>query len=423
MKTTMRTAMAVGLTVGALLVGGPATGSISQPNVVSDNPANFTPMVIDGGGVSPTETLALFQLGSTMYAGGTFALVQNSARTQTLNRSNVFSFNATTGAINSFAPNVDGAVWGITGSGSSIYIAGTFKNVNGVARRGVAKLDATTGAVDTAFNANLTGNVTEIRLVNNRLIIGGKFAKHLAALNPSTGADTGYINIDIAGTTASNAGATDVYRFAVNAAGTKLVAVGNFTSVGGRNQWRALMLDLGTSSASLNAWWYSPLQNGCRASTLPAYLRDVDFSPDGSYFVIVATGFVPFTGGVGRDLCDSASRFETNIANPFRPTWINYSGGDTFHSVAATGAAVYVQGHFRALDNPNGTDGPLPGSSPREGIGAIDPVSGHALSWNPGKTRGIGGKDFLATPAGLWVASDGARIGGELHDNIAFMPL
>ena len=50
-------------------------------------------------------------------------------------------------------------------------------------------------------------------------------------------------------------------------------------------------------------------------------------------------------------------------------------------------------------------------------------MGGKALPWNPGKTRGIGGKDFLATSAGLWVASDGARIGGELHDNIAFMPL
>jgi hypothetical protein len=423
MKTSMRTAVATCLAVGALLVGGPATGSIAQSHVVSENPANFTPMVIDGGGVNHTQTLALFQIGSTMFAGGIFALVQNSAQTQTLNRSNVFSFNATTGAINSFAPSVDGAVWGITGTGSSVYIAGTFKNVNGVARRGVAKLDAATGAVDTAVKANLKGNVSEIRLVGNRLIIGGKFGKHLAALNPTTGADTGYITTDIEGTVASNAGPTDVYRFAVNAAGSKLVAIGNFTSVDGRSQRRAFMLDLGTSSATLNAWYYTPLANSCRASTLPAYLRDVDFSPDGSYFVIVATGYIPFSGGVGRDICDAAARFETNIANPFRPTWINYSGGDTFQSVAATGAAVYVQGHFRALDNPNGTDGPLPGSSPREGIGAIDPVGGKALPWNPGKTRAIGGKDFLATSAGLWVASDGARIGGELHDNIALMPL
>jgi len=67
------------------------------------------------------------------------------------------------------------------------------------------------------------------------------------------------------------------------------------------------MLDLGTNSASLNSWYYPPLANMCRANGLPAYMRDVDFSPDGSYFVFVSTGFVPRSGGVGRDLCDAAS--------------------------------------------------------------------------------------------------------------------
>ena len=51
-----------------------------------------------------------------------------------------------------------------------------------------------------------------------------------------------------------------------------------------------------------------------------AYLRDVDFAPAGSYFVIVATGNIPHTGGVGRDVCDAAARFETPPpARPARP--------------------------------------------------------------------------------------------------------
>jgi hypothetical protein len=50
---------------------------------------------------------------------------------------------------------------------------GTFTSVNGVARRGVAKLHPTTGAVDTAFNAKLTsGKVTELALTGGRLIAG-----------------------------------------------------------------------------------------------------------------------------------------------------------------------------------------------------------------------------------------------------------
>jgi hypothetical protein len=377
--------------------------------------------VIDGGGVSATSVDSLAQLGGTLYAGGNFRLVQQGATT--FNRTNLVSFSATNGAVNSFAPTFDGKVFALLATGNALYVGGYFSNVNGVARRGLVKLDPVTGAVDSAFNAGLRGAVQEIRLSNGRLLVGGKFPQRLVALDPTTGANTGYINIPISGTVASNAGATDIYRFAVNPQGTKLVAIGNFTTVGGQSRSRAFMLDLGPSTATLSPWYYQPLTNACRASSLPAYLRDVDFSPDGSYFAIVSTGYVPFAGGVGRDLCDAAARFETDVTNPARPTWINYSGGDTFHSVAASGAAVYVQGHFRALDNPNGTNGPLPGSSPREGIGAIDPVGGRALPWNPGKTRGVGGKDFLATPAGLWVASDGRRFNGEVRDNIAFCPL
>ena len=151
-------------------------------------------------------------------------------------------------------------------------------------------------------------------------------------------------------------------------------------------------------------------------------MGDVDFSPDGSWFAFVSTGYIPSTGGVGRDLCDAAARFETNIPNPARPTWINYTGGDTLHSVAATDVAVYVQGHQRWLNNPQGRNSAGPGAVSREGIGAINPSTGLALSWNPGKERGVGGKDLYVTSAGLWVGSDTNLIGGETRRRIALMP-
>jgi len=60
-------------------------------------------------------------------------------------------------------------------------------SVNGVARRGVAKLSLTTGAVDSAFNANLaSGKVTELALTGGRLIAGGTFPGKLRAVNPAT---------------------------------------------------------------------------------------------------------------------------------------------------------------------------------------------------------------------------------------------
>jgi hypothetical protein len=420
-KRTLRTtlvAIGLGLVVATVpMVAGaaPALGA-----VVSANPANFTPNVASGA------VYKFVQVGGTMYAGGSFSSVSTAPGVSpggTFTRNNIVAFDPTSGVIRSFAPNVAGEVWALASNGTSLYVGGTFATVNGVARRSVAKLDPVTGAVDTAFNANLTsGRVTDAAVVGGRLLVAGTFPGKLRALNLASGANTGYVNVGISGTVADNAGPTQVYRFAVNPAGTRLVGVGNFTTVGGQTRWRAFMLDLG-ATATVTTWWYPPLQNMCQATSLPDYVKDVDFSPDGSWFAVVATGFVPQAGGIGRDLCDATARFETNLPNPFRPTWINYTGGDTLHSVAATDVAVYVQGHQRWLDNPQGRNSAGPGAVSRPGIGAIGPTTGLALTWNPTKDRGVGGKDLYVTSQGLWVGSDTTHIGGETHARIALMPV
>jgi hypothetical protein len=380
---------------------------------------NYTPNINQGA------VYKMAEVNGILYAGGEFSSVTPASGVGggTVSRSNIVAFNAATGVIQSFAPSINGQVWAIVASGGSLYVGGTFSSVNGIARRGLVKLNPTTGAVDTAFNAGLNSTVREAAVVNGRLIISGTFSKRLQAVNLTTGADTGYINIPFSGSVADNAGPTEVYRFAVDPAGTRLVGVGNFTSVGGQTRYRAFMLTLGATSASLNAWDYLPNRKMCAASSIPDYMRDVDFSPDGSWFVLISTGFVPLSGDIGVTLCDATARFETGIANPFRPTWINYTGGDTLHSGAATDRAVYVQGHQRWLDNPFGRDNAGPGAVSRQGIGAIDPVTGKALSWNPTKDRGVGGKDLLVTPRGLWVGSDTDHIGHEFHARVALMPV
>jgi hypothetical protein len=420
-KRTLRTTLvAIGLGLVVATVPMVAGAAPALGVVVSANPANFTPNVASGA------VYKFVQVGGTMYAGGSFSSVSTAPGVSpggTFTRNNIVAFDPTSGVIRSFAPNVAGEVWALASNGTSLYVGGTFATVNGVARRSVAKLDPVTGAVDTAFNANLTsGRVTDAAVVGGRLLVAGTFPGKLRALNLASGANTGYINVGISGTVADNAGPTQVYRFAVNPAGTRLVGVGNFTTVGGQTRWRAFMLDLG-ATATVTTWWYPPLQNMCQATSLPDYVKDVDFSPDGSWFAVVATGFVPQAGGIGRDLCDATARFETNLPNPFRPTWINYTGGDTLHSVAATDVAVYVQGHQRWLDNPQGRNSAGPGAVSRPGIGAIGPTTGLALTWNPTKDRGVGGKDLYVTSQGLWVGSDTTHIGGETHARIALMPV
>src|SRR5262249_30206520 len=105
-----------------------------------------------------------------------------------------------------------------------------------------------------------------------------------------------------------------------------------------------------------------------------------------------------------------------------QPRWSNYTGGDSLYSVAIGSGAVYVGGHQRWLDNPFGFDGQGPGAVPRKGIGAIDPTSGKALSWNPGKDRGHGVERLLLTSQGLWVGSDGTFVAGERRPGVALFP-
>lgn len=410
-----------------------AYAAIQQSKIVSANPANFTPQIPLGAG-NAVHTFA--QVGDTMFAGGSFSQLGGVSRT------NIGAFGAADGVMRPFNPNVNGVVWSITPTtDGQLVIAGTFSTVNGVARRGIAKI-TTSGVLTTAFNANLDNSVTDTQLVNGRLIASGTFTKKIVALNPTTGADTRYIAVPVTGTVASNAGPTEVYRFSVRPQGDRLVGIGNFTSVGGQTRYRAFMLNLDATSATVSAWNYVPLNKMCSASSLPDYMRDVDFSPQGEYFAFVTTGAASINGDVGVSLCDAASRFETAILAPIRPTWINYTGGDTLHSVAITGVTIYVGGHNRWLNNPQGRDSCGPGCVSRPGIGSINPSTGLATTWNPIRTRGIGAKGLYVTPAGLWVGSDtdfGGLLGCEspggpnlddctgkpleAHAGIGFLPL
>src|SRR4029079_14085129 len=72
-----------------------------------------------------------------------------------------------------------------------------------------------------------------------------------------------------------------------------------------------------------------------------------------------------------------------------------------------------VGGTRRWLNTPQGRSSAGPGAVSRDGIGAINPVTGLATTWNPIRTRGVGAKVLYTTSAGLWVGSD-TEFGGQL---------
>ena len=399
-------AMAVGST---LAVGSmpPAQASISHPAVVSENPADTTPHIVFDA--LSQDVRAFAQVGQTMYAGGLFNQVQDWARTTTYARQNFVAFDRETGVVSPLNLTFNGTVGAIeaTADGTALFIAGSFSQVDGIIRRGLVKYDLVNNRIDPTFLPGNLRTVSDIKLANGAVIAAGNFAKHVVALDPTTGADLGTIDITVAGVVVSS-DETRVRHVAVSPDGTRLVATGNFATVNGQGRPRAFMLNLGPT-ATLSTWHAPRFDVDCRSSR-GISARDVDFSPDGTYFVIVATG-----GDVPSGICDAAARFETaNVSATAAPTWINETNGDSLYSVAVTGPAVYVGGHQRWLDN---------GAVSRPGIGAIDPVTGLALPWNPTKSRNHGTMVLYATPQGLWVGSDGERFGGEDHYGIGFAPL
>ena len=408
--------------VAALAVIGvselPAQAALAQPAVVSDNPSDVTPhIVLDDTSFSVYD---FAQVGGTVYAGGRFQQVQDWARTTTYARQNFVAFDAVTGVVSPLALQFDGMVTSLAATDTALYIGGAFAQVNGVTRRGIMKYDLVNNRIDPTFAPTGMRTVSDIVIANGAVIASGNFTKKIMALDPNTGVDTGAINVTVAGVVWTG-DETRVQYLAVSPNGTRLVATGNFATVNGQSRKQAFMLNLGASSATLSTWHAPRFDVDCAASgARDVSAQGIDFSPDGSYFVIVATGGPTGTNGI----CDAAARFETaNVSSTVQPTWINWTGGDTLYSVAVTGKAVYVGGHQRWLDNPFGNDSAGPGAVSRPGIGAIDPVTGKALPWNPTTSRFHGTMALLATPQGLWVGSDGIAFGREDHAGIGFAPL
>ncbi|WP_021599638.1 PKD domain-containing protein [Actinomadura welshii] len=422
-------ALALGTLTGSLAVTGPASADQrgSEPDhgrIVSADPANSTPNVLDG------EVKSIIKIGAKIYVGGSFTQVREAGSGKpTLTRNRLFAFDAATGAIDpSFTPSLNkGEASALLPApdGQSIYVGGNFSEINGVRHFVLARINAQTGAPITSFNPQLDARVRDLRLAGGRLYVGGTFATAggaarpaLATLDPQTGARDDFANLNIAGTQTGD-GVTQIYKMDISPDGSKLVGIGNFSSVAGSTRRQIVMVDLTGTAASLANWDTTRYGDQCSQS-FDTYMRDVEFSPDGRYFVVTTTGAY---GGSSK-LCDTQARWESAAAGGGQqPTWVNYTGGDTSYAVEITDTAVYVGGHFRWANNPFAGDRPGQGAVGREGIAALDPESGLPFRWNPGRDKGVGVFDMLATDEGLWVGSDTDNIGGEFHQKLALFPL
>lgn len=411
---------AVTLVCAAVACAHPATADLAQSSVVSTNPVDYTPHVLDG------TVWTMTVVGDTVVVGGAFTKVADSSRKNTYARKNIFAFDLDDGTIRSFAPEVDGAVYSLApGADGTVYAGGAFKTVNGTAQRGLTRLEVGDGKRVSSFTAKINwGDVRALATRGSRLYAAGTFSaingvdrSALARLYADSGSVDSAFDAKLA---APGLSRTRVEHFDISPDGRRLVAVGAILKAGGYDRTQVAMFEVGGSSATLVNWYTDAYKPQCMKG-FDTYLRQVKFSPDGSYFVVAATG----RASSPVKLCDSAARFETGGSGRHNPTWVQRTGGDSLYAVAVTGSAVYLGGHQRYFDNPNGTDakGPGPGAISRPGIGAVSPSNGRALSWNPTRTRGVGVRCLVTLPNGLLVGSDTDQLGKEYHGRIGLFPL
>ena len=416
--------------------------AVAQSQVVSAVPSSTTPN-IDGGTV-----YSIAQSGSWIVAGGSFTSATAPGSTTALTNTGIVAFDQGNGAIDTaFKPTLNGTVDSIIAGplANSVLVGGAFTTVNGVASRGVTLLSLSTGKVIAGWTTPvLNGIVDSMRMSAGRLYLAGTFTTvngvahgGIATVNAGSGALDPYLNVQLTGhhnytgtSTGPAFGPVGGRAMDINPAGTRAIVVGDFKDANGALHDQIVMLDLNSTSAVIDPTWNtSSFTAKCYYKSFDTYVSDVDFSPDGTYFAIGDTGSASTSLNTDktRSLCDSASRWSTtDKGTDVQPTWVDYTGNDTFWSVAVTGTAIYLGGHERWLNNPSGPNAAAAGAVARPGVVALDPASGLPLAWNPGRNpRGVGAYALLATSAGLYVGSDTNYFGDDHYERheIGFFPL
>jgi PKD repeat protein len=393
--------------------------------------------------ISNGEITDIKVIGNRVFIAGSFTRIQNQRGTNTTSytRTGLASYNLTTGLVDTaFNPVFGGGgvdTIAVTPDNTKLYATGSFGTVNGTTRRGLVQLNMSTGAPVSSFVASLNARGSEVVATNSTLYVGGRFTKvnnlarvGLAALNATTGAvDTGFVN-NLSGGLGVG-GALTVQRLLLTHDLSKLVVIHTGRQVAGQDRYGVAMVN--ASTKQLLPWrttlWEDNLQfvGGIQRAIGGA------ISPDDSYFVVTSG-----SGGDRPPINDTAMAFPIDGGSDVKTKWITRCF-DSIYSVAISEKAVYIGGHFAWNESPSAPD-PWPGLDDvgygtgqglsgyglgdavvnREHLGALSPVDGKALEWNPGSNSYEGNKAMEITPRGLFTGGDATTQAGANIGRIAF---
>ena len=301
------------------------------------------------------QVTAMVRIGNTIYLGGNFTAVRSRySGGESVERRYLAAIDATTGAlVRSWAPRAGSRVYAMVTDGSTIYIGGAFRNINGQNRQRLAALDPDTGALR-SWNPGTSSTVKALALYNGRIFAGGKFTQAngqsrtgLAAFSAATGA------LDPDWT--PSAGDGEVRAIAPRADGSRIYVGGDFLSLNGvaRANIGAVTADTGNTVS------WPAVSNGI--------VFDLETS---SGRVYAARG-----GGGGRV---TSYRDDTGAT-----LWYQSANGD-IQDVEYHNGWIYVGGHF-ALQGTCRTCGPVAfaGHDLNIHIGRVSTTGQLDTNWHP----------------------------------------
>ena len=305
---------------------------------------------------------------TAVFAGGTFATVNGS------DRANLAAFDAGTGAlVPGFVANADKTVRAIVPSadGSSLYVAGLFKKVNGLSRSRLAKLNPTTGAVDPAWAPKASAEVKALAVAGSKVYVGGAFS----TVNGSTRNRVAAVDAGTGSLSSWNPNASNVvWALAVSPDAKTVYLGGAFSTVKGltRKNLAAVL----ASTAAPTAW----------KPAVTAPLRRLE-----------AVGSQVFVTMAGQSAAGGNRVVAFNAATGGKQ-WEGTADGDVV-ALAIDGSTVYAGGHFDIITGSN-----ITGQNVRHHLVAFDTATGALKPWAP----------TVSGPHGVWAlwASGGAVIAG-----------
>ncbi|WP_344798148.1 LamG-like jellyroll fold domain-containing protein [Frondihabitans peucedani] len=337
--TTALTTTAV-LAAGLVAIGGPAHAD-SAPADPTDpkTPVTVTTDVLPTPQIDGVVWTQAISKGH-VFAGGEFTTARPfgaAAGVNTVSRANLLSYDITTGILDSaFTASTNAQVKAVAASsdGSSLFVAGSFTQVDGATRTRIAKVDAKTGALVSAFTATANSTVNALAVRGNTLYLGGAFTSvtatvggagvsrgQLAAVDATTGAILPWNPSAVGG---------NVSSLAVSPDGGKVVVGGAFTTLNGSGNPGYGLGAVDSTSGALLPWAANTTK--VRDGGSMAGITSLTGDSTGVY----GSGYVFGTGGT----LEGTFRADWNGDL----VWIADCHGDTY-STAVSSTALYATSH------------------------------------------------------------------------------